>query len=81
VDKSLDSSTQTEPRNTQLGYFRRLFEQDCDLLLVKTNQSKSPYEYDNQDYENKLEQLKDQIRSVQRNDSSPKDEYDKGKIK
>lgn len=28
VDKSLDSSTQTEPRNSQSGYIRNLFGKD-----------------------------------------------------
>ena len=62
TDKSLNSSTQTEPRNTQLGYFRRIFEQDWDHLMVKTNLSKSPYEDDKDKFDNKLHDSNGQIR-------------------
>ena len=37
VDKSVNSSTQTEPKNYHQGYLRKIFEQDWDQLIAKTN--------------------------------------------
>ena len=61
VDKSLDSSTQTEPRNCQSDHFRKLFEQDWEQLMSKVNVDKSPYDFDKEDYERQIRDLENKL--------------------
>ncbi|CAI2379703.1 unnamed protein product [Moneuplotes crassus] len=69
MDKSLDSSTQTEPRNSQSGYIKKLFQQDCEKLVKKSEIESSRADSHKEEYEHIIQDLRAQIKLLQEDDS------------
>jgi hypothetical protein len=45
-----------------MGYFKKMFDQDWEALLTKANLAQSPYDFDREDYEHQIQELRSQLK-------------------